>query len=308
MRRRTSWPLSAVGAATLAGAGALAWSAGFEVRSFRLRRVEVPVLAPGSRPLRVLQISDLHLTPSQRRKREWVRALAGLQPDMVVDTGDNLAHRHAVPAVLDALGPLLELPGAFVMGSNDYYAPTVKNPLRYLMPDDGVRVHAGELPVEDLREGLLAAGWVDLDNARGRLKVDHRQVALVGTEDAHIRRDRYVEVAGPPDPSADLAVAVVHSPYRRLLNPITADGWPLILAGHTHGGQVCVPGVGALVTNCDLPRSQAKGLSTWRSGGSQSWLHVSAGLGTSPYAPVRFACPPEATLLTLVERPDGHLG
>lgn len=308
MHRPTSPALTALAGGALAGAAALGWAAGYEVRAFRLRRVTVPVLASGQRPLRVLHISDMHLTPMQRRKREWVRALAGLQPDLVIDTGDNMAHREAVPTVLDALGPLLEVPGAFVMGSNDYYAPTVKNPLRYLLPDDGQRPHAGRLPTEDLREGLLAAGWLDLDNARGRVKVDHREVELVGTDDAHIRRDRYVEVAGPPDPSADLSMAVVHAPYRRVIDPITADGWSLILAGHTHGGQVCLPGGRALVTNCDLPARQAKGLSTWRAGGQQAWLHVSAGLGTSPFAPIRFACPPQATLLTLVERPADDLG
>jgi predicted MPP superfamily phosphohydrolase len=57
------------------------------------------------------------------------------------------------------------------------------------------------------------------------------------------------------------------------------------------------------VTNCDLPRRQAKGLSEYVHAGKRSLLHVSAGVGTSPYAPIRFACPPEATLLTLVERP-----
>jgi predicted MPP superfamily phosphohydrolase len=57
-----------------------------------------------------------------------------------------------------------------------------------------------------------------------------------------------------------------------------------------------VPLYGALVTNCGLDRGRARGLSRY----DGTWLHVSAGLGTSPYAPVRFACPPEATLLTLV--------
>ncbi len=88
---------------------------------------------------------------------------------------------------------------------------------------------------------------------------------------------------------------------------MVADGFGLVMAGHTHGGQLRVPGVGALVTNCDLPTRQARGLSTWSSGGREAWLHVSAGLGTSPYAPVRFACRPEATLLTLVERPSTGL-
>ncbi|HEX7188213.1 MAG TPA: metallophosphoesterase [Actinomycetes bacterium] len=296
------WPLSLVGYGAAAGVACLAWGAGYEVRSFRLRRVEVPVLSPGSRPLRVLHVSDLHMTPGQRSKREWVRSLAGLEPDLVIDTGDNLGHREAVPAVLDALGPLLERPGAFVMGSNDYYEPTFKNPVRYLLPLGEPELTNRRLPTEDLRDGLVAAGWLDLGNARGRIKADHREIELVGTEDAHIRADRYADVAGPADPAADLALGVTHAPYKRVLDAMTADGFPLILAGHTHGGQLCIPGYGALVTNCDLPPSRAKGVSEHAHAGRRSLLHVSAGLGTSPFAPVRFACPPEATLLTLVAR------
>jgi predicted MPP superfamily phosphohydrolase len=267
----------------------------------------VPVLKPGSRPLRVLHISDLHLTPGQQRKRQWVRALAGLEPDLVVNTGDNLAHQDAVPSVMDALGPLLERPGVFVLGSNDYYAPVLKNPARYFLPNGGPQVPSARLPWGDLRDGLTAAGWLDLNNARTRIKADHREIEVVGTDDPHIRRDRYAEVAGRADAAADLSLGVVHAPYRRVLDPMTADGFGLILAGHTHGGQLCLPGLGALVTNCDLPRRQAKGLSVHRAGdagATRSLLHVSAGLGTSPYAPVRFACPPEATLLTLVAGPD----
>jgi predicted MPP superfamily phosphohydrolase len=297
-------PLGVLAGGTAVGAVCLAWAAGYEVHAFRLRRVEVPVLLPGQRPLRVLHVSDLHLTPYQQKKKDWVRALAGLEPDLVVDTGDNLGHDAAVPEVLDALGPLLERPGAFVMGSNDYYAPMYKNPLRYLLPRRPVRLGKKRLPTEDLRAGLLAAGWVDLDNARARVKVDHRELELVGTDDAHIRADRYQEVSAPADQSADLSIGLTHAPYRRVLDPMVADGLALVIAGHTHGGQVCVPGVGALVTNCDLPRRQAKGLSTWQSAGRSAFLHVSAGLGTSPFAPIRFACPPEATLLTLVARPS----
>jgi predicted MPP superfamily phosphohydrolase len=75
-----------------------------------------------------------------------------------------------------------------------------------------------------------------------------------------------------------------------------------MLAGHTHGGQVCVPGFGALVTNCDIPRRQVKGVSSWTHDDRTAALEVSAGLGTSVWAPVRFACRPEATLLTLTAR------
>ena len=287
-----------VGALAAAGAGALAYAAGVEVRSYRLRRATVPLLPPGSAPLRVLHLSDVHLTPRQQSKIDWLRNLAANEPDLVVNTGDNLAHPESVPVLLDAIGPLLDRPGVFVRGSNDYWAPTFKNPARYLLPDDGKRVHGQMLPWRDLTAGFTAAGWLDLNNARGSLTLgDGRRASFVGTDDPHIRRDRYEreDVGGRPD-AADLQMAVTHAPYQRILDAFAADGWPLILAGHTHGGQLCVPGFGALVTNCDLDRSRAKGLSRHRA----SWLHVSAGLGTSPFAPVRFACPPEASLLTLV--------
>ena len=117
-------------------------------------------------------------------------------------------------------------------------------------------------------------------------------------DDPHIGRDKYDDVSGPFDPGADLALAVAHAPYLRVLNPMAEDGTHLIMTGHTHGGQLRVPGYGALVTNCDLDTTRARGLSQHRA----SALHVSAGLGTSPYAPFRFACPPEASLLTLTSR------
>ncbi|HZY29077.1 MAG TPA: metallophosphoesterase [Jiangellaceae bacterium] len=282
-------------------AGCLAYAAGYEVRAFRLRRFDVPVLPSGSRPLRVLHVSDLHMTPGQDRKKAWVRGLAALEPDLVVNTGDNLAHQHAVPTVLNALEPLMDRPGVFVGGSNDYYAPKLKNPARYLLPSDRHRhVHGGHLPWKDLRDGFVDAGWVDLTNARASLAVDGRTLTFAGVDDPHTGLDRYTDIAGPPD-RADVAIGVTHAPYQRILDAMTADGYGLVLAGHTHGGQLCVPGWGALVTNCDLDTRRARGLARHRAadGGKSSWLHVSAGLGTSPYAPVRFACFPEATLLTL---------
>ncbi len=286
------------------GVGCLAWAAGYEVRAFRLRRVDVPVLAPGSAPLRVLHLSDLHLTPRRRETVDWVRGLAALEPDLVVDTGDNLAHADAVPTTLEALEPLLHLPGAFVLGSNDYYGPRPKNPLAYFAGPSMLQGKAPRLPSGDLVAGLRGPGWVDLTNSAGSLEVAGRRVDLVGVDDPHLRRDDYPAARRlrPTDDGADVRLAVAHAPYLRVLDAMTDDEPDLVLAGHTHGGQVAVPGVGALVTNCDLPRRYAKGLHRWRHDDAETWLHVSAGLGTSPFAPIRFACPPEATLLTLVAR------
>ncbi|WP_030677793.1 metallophosphoesterase [Streptomyces sp. NRRL B-1347] len=308
MRARYAVPLGI----TATAAAGIAYSVGIEARSFRLRRVTVPVLPPGMRPLRILQVSDIHMVSGQRKKQRWLRSLAGLRPDFVVNTGDNLSDPEGIPEVLDALGPLMDFPGAYVFGSNDYYGPKPRNPARYLLEKvQGRHGLNGNPPAvgvvhiqwEDLRDGFDAAGWVNLTNTRGTLKIDGYEIALTGLDDPHIKRDRYAQVAGGPDTSADFSMAVVHAPYLRSLDAFTADGYPLVLAGHTHGGQVCVPFYGALVTNCDLDTDRVKGLSTHEAGGHTSYLHVSAGCGANRYTPFRFACPPEATLLTLTERP-----
>ncbi|WP_315095439.1 metallophosphoesterase [uncultured Cellulomonas sp.] len=302
------------GALALAGAGALAYASLVEVRWYTLREVTVPVLPPGQNPLRILHVSDLHLLPGQRRKVDWVRDLASLDPHLVVDTGDNWAHLDAMPALLEALEPHLAVPGAFVLGSNDYVAPMPKNPARYLLPDARRRSapRPAELPWRELTSRFRSAGWIDLTNRRDVLKVDGRVLSLVGTDDAHLDRDDFPASRGADDARGgsapvDLHLGVTHAPYRRVLDAMHADDVDLAIAGHTHGGQLALPFWGALVTNCDLDTRRAKGLHGWPGprpdqpgGAGSTWLHVSAGLGTSPYAPVRFACRPEATLLTLV--------
>ena len=306
-----------VGGTALGGTAVLAWSL-LEARSPVLRRVQVPVLARGEAPLRLLHLSDLHLTPRGTAERDWVAGLAALEPDLTVVTGDMLAHQRAVPTVVAALGELLRRPGVFVLGSNDYHEPSARNPLRYFMGPSRLEREPTPLPTGDLVAALTDAGWLDLTNTRGTLRVAGRGVRFVGVDDPHIGRDRMP----PPEPlgrhgrdEGVLRLGVAHAPYLRVLDAMTEDGADLVLAGHTHGGQVCVPGYGALVTNCDLPRAYAKGLFAWspstparpaqdRLGeAASSWVHVSAGLGTSPFTPVRLACRPEATLLTLVPRP-----
>lgn len=297
-----------LGIGALTGAATLAYSAGIEVRSFVVRRVEVPVLPPGHRPLKVLHVSDLHLTPYQGRKRRWLASLADLEPDLVVNTGDNLSHQDSVAPVVEGFGRLLDVPGVFVFGSNDYFAPSVRNPLWYLLPDDGRRnTGTPKLPWKDLRAGFERHGWVDLTNTSAWLEVLGTTLAFTGVDDPHLQYDDLQTVAGPAPADADLRIAVAHAPYLRVLDQYARDGYDITFAGHTHGGQVCLPLKGAVVTNCDLDTGRAKGLhrhpADSRPGDpGSSWLHVSAGAGTSPYAPVRLCCRPEATLLTLLPR------
>lgn len=255
---RTLGAVTGIGVA--GGLTTLAYAAGIEVRNFVVRRVEVPVLPAGHRPLKVLHVSDLHLTPSQGAKRRWLASLADLEPDLVVDTGDNLAHQDSVDPVVEGLGRLLDVPGVYVMGSNDYFSPTLRNPLWYLFPDDGTRhVHTPKLPTHDLRAAFDGHGWHDLTNTRTRLSVGGTTIAFAGVDDPHLGYDDLAAVSGPAPDDADLRIGVAHAPYLRVLDQYARDGYDLTLAGHTHGGQVCLPWR-AIVTNCDLEPARASTL------------------------------------------------
>jgi predicted MPP superfamily phosphohydrolase len=248
--------------------------------------------------LRILHLSDLHMLPRQHGKQRWLRDLGRLVPDLVVLTGDVISSADAGPAVLDALEPLLDRPGMFVPGNNDYFVPTLKNPARYLTGRE--KAPEGEpLDWDGFARELAATGWLDLTQRRVSLDVDGRRIDVRGVDDPHLERDRLDEVAGPADPDAGLRLGLAHTPEPRVLDAFTADGVDLLLAGHTHGGQVRLPGVGALVTNCGIDRPRARGLAPYGARGRSSWLHVSAGVGTGPYSPLRLGCRPEATLLTV---------
>ena len=300
-------PQAMLGTTVAVGAAVFGYAAVIERNWFTLRRYQVPVLPAGSRPLRILHISDTHLTPGRHRLLSFLRTLDALEPDLVVNTGDSIAHEQAVTPLLEALGPLLDRPGVFVFGSNDLYSPVAKNPARYIWRTSAEerRRHVPDLPWQELGAGMEAAGWMNANNNRSRIKVGDFDIEVAGVHDSHIARDRYEKIAGPADETADLRLGVMHSPEPQIMDRFVADGFDLLLAGHTHGGQVCLPVYGTLVTTCGIEPARARGLHQHPAGPGprrRAYLHVSAGLGTSPYAPVRFACRPEASLLTLVPK------
>ncbi|QEV99318.1 metallophosphoesterase [Microbacterium caowuchunii] len=301
--------LAAVTAVGAAGLGAAVWGVGIERYLFTVREHDVRVLPPGSRPLRVLHVSDAHMAPWQHRKQEWMATLAALEPDLVVNTGDNLGHADGLAGLRHAFDGLRGIPGVYVHGSNDRYAPTPRNPLRYFMGPSEKDPTVPQMDTGSLDRYLSdELGWTGIDNTAATLDVAGLRIDAFGVDDAH--RDWDDLDALPPlrvqqrdAGSADLVLGVTHAPYRRVLDRFTDLGADLLLAGHTHGGQVRIPlSSKALVANCDIPLDQARGLSTWSHGGRDVPLNVSAGIGHSIYAPVRFGCRPEVTLLTLLPR------
>lgn len=288
-----------LGAAALAGLGLAAWG-NTELRRFELKDITVPLLPPGTlrgrEEFRLLHLSDLHMIPGQTTKEEWVSALDSLDPDLVVNTGDNLSDERAVPDVLRALGPLLDRPGMFVFGTNDYWAPQLPNPFKYLF---GIRRIPSyiDLPWRDMRAAFIERGWQDATHQRLEFQVGPVRIAAAGVDDPHHELDDYSLIDGPPNPDADLSLALLHSPEPRVLSSFEQDGYQLSLSGHTHGGQLCLPGSKALVTNCGIDRERVQGLHDF----GRMKMHVSNGLGTSKFVPLRLFCRPSATLLRITE-------
>jgi predicted MPP superfamily phosphohydrolase len=269
---------------------------------WRLREFDLELLPANSKPLRILHLSDLHIAPNQPDKTAWVRSLAELKPDLVINTGDNLSDVDAVPLAIEALEPLFEFAGAFVWGSNDYFAPQPRNPLRYLLgPSKAPSKPRRSIELRPLADRFTKAGWLDLNNQSGALKLGDTSIGLLGLNDPHEGLADFASLSKQADQvgSAELVIGVAHAPYLRVIESFARQGAKLVLAGHTHGGQVCLPGGRALVSNCDLPPKFARGLSGWSFEGHDTMLHVSAGIGTSQFAQYRLFCPPEASLITL---------
>ena len=317
MLRHSSVPrtaAAALGTVAALGAATLAYGVFVERNRFTVRHEVLPVLEPGARSITVLHLSDLHMAPWQTRKQEWVRSLALLEPDLIVSTGDNLGHVDGIEGIEYALDVFAGVPGVFVNGSNDYFGPQAKNPLRYFTgPSSAPTKKAATLDIARLESYFEdRLGWLSLNNKARAISLRGSNLEFFGVNDAHRGWDRLDQLPGTIEDMREnvgwhddldgpeaVAIGVTHAPYRRVLDSFVNYGAEVIFAGHTHGGQVRFPGGPALVTNCDIPREQASGLSVWHHARHAAFLNVSAGLGTSVYAPVRFACPPEAVVVTL---------
>ncbi|MBF4562950.1 metallophosphoesterase [Microbacterium sp. VKM Ac-2870] len=308
--------LAAVSAAGAVAVGATVWGTCIERFLFTVRRHELAILPAGSPSVTVLHLSDAHMAPWQRRKQEWIAQLAEqTQPDLVINTGDNLGHVDGLLGIRAAFDPLRGVPGLFVHGSNDVWGPSARNPLRYFRgPSHGA--HSAERLDTPAMDSYFTddLGWTNLNNAAAIVDAAGLRIEAFGVSDAHRGWDDLavlpsaIEAARHPRPfrsapEADLVLGVTHAPYQYVLDRFVELGADAIFAGHTHGGQVRIPfSPSALVANCDIPLDQARGLSSWSVDGRRVPLNVSAGLGHSIYAPVRFGCRPEASVLTLHAR------
>lgn len=282
----------------LAAAIAIAYGMTFARWRFVIHHSEAHVLPKGSKSIRVLHISDVHMAPWQNRKQAFIKSLSSEAPDLIINTGDNLGHQNVIHNVIDSYSEILKFPGVFVNGSNDYYAPRVKNPFGYLrapsIPDN-----SRPLATDELTNAFENHGWKNLNNRSTELEINGTKIGFIGVDDPHDKLDDLSTVTKLRN---ELIIGVAHAPYRRVIESFAEAGADIMFAGHTHGGQVRFPLIGALTTNSDLPTKYAKGLSAWLFNEKVMLLNVAAGLGNSIYAPVRFWNRPEVRVITLLPK------
>ena len=287
-----------LGAITGTGA-ALGAYALYEPYRFRLVTHDL-ICHPSVPELTVLHISDTHLGVNDRARIQWLGGLPdrlGLTPDLVLATGDLVQDDSGIDPLVEIFASLeARLGRFFVLGSHDYYQANFQSYAKYWTGKRNPRApHADS---DRLRDGLQNKGWVQLHNRSEIIESEGLRVRLAGVDDPYLGRHETDHIERTHDD--DCAIGLMHSP--ELVSEFALAGFDLVLAGHTHAGQVRLPFAGALVTNCSLPTPLAGG--PHRIGGS--WLHVSPGLGTGRFSPIRFNCRPEATLLRL--RPGNPLG
>jgi predicted MPP superfamily phosphohydrolase len=276
------------------------WSLTWARWRFIVHHSEAAVLPKGSKDIRVLHISDIHMAPWQSRKQQFIANLIDLQPDLVVDTGDNLGHKDVIAITINSLESLLSVPGVFVNGSNDYYAPRFKSPIEYLFRPSTPK-RENPLATTAMTDEFESRGWKNLNNRAATIEINGVKFGFIGVDDPHDELDDIssLNASAKTLGNVDVIVGVAHAPYRRVIEAMAAEGASIMFAGHTHGGQVRLPFIGALTTNSDLPNKHAKGLSAWAFEERVMLLNVVAGLGNSIFAPIRLFNRPEVRVITL---------
>ncbi|HEX2044384.1 MAG TPA: metallophosphoesterase [Gaiellaceae bacterium] len=271
-------PPAILGAAGAAAAGGLAWSL-WEAQWVELRErdVRLPGLPPELDGFRLLHLSDFHLGTLSLNGRSLEQATewAGeREVDLVAITGDLVSRPRGRAALERALARLRARWGVFaVLGNHDVAA--TRDPFS----------RPAELGRLDGASARL------LEHEAAELEVNGRLVQIAGADP----RRRGLGLATLADRDADLRILLTHFPDDA--DRVPPDAFHLVLAGHLHGGQICVPAPGGKLRLSHLRAAYWEGLFE-RPGGA---LHVSRGLGTT-FVPFRLLARPEATILTLRTR------
>lgn len=258
----------------------------YETRRLRVERVRVclPNLPEALRGLRIVHISDLHMRPSRLLAPLFERLVEEVNrtdADLVLVSGDLAAGAENMPLAARLLSRMSSRCGLFVTLGNHDVNVTMERWLQGI--EEG-------FDVEVLRGILAGEGVRLLHNEAVTVEIAGRRVAIVGVGDASCGLDD-LRSATADLPAADLVIVVEHSPD--ILDRPGIEVADLVLCGHTHGGQMMIPGWGSVWAPVWRDRRRGAGLLAC----GDVACHVSRGVGVT--WPVRVGCPPQLAILEL---------
>lgn len=267
-----------------------------EPRWFHLGHVRVPVRGEFPGPLRILHITDTHLRKGHATtaKMRFLKGLAEHEVDFVFATGDMIDNPSGIEYCVEALDALKPRYGTyFVLGGHDHNDITILDTLHHLTHFRTSRRATRANEVDRLQEQLKEVGVTTLVNENVRVPVDNGEIVLIGLDDPFLdRHDLDGAMEGIAD--GDATIMLVHAPD--IVDEIAEHGIDAVFCGHTHGGQIRVPFIGAMVTRCSLDPREACGLLRRKN----TAFHLNRGLGAGWMTDFRFWCRPEATIVDLV--------
>lgn len=293
------WALGFLAGCIGVGAGVYAYARS-ETRQYRREFLRVEPREPekesskeaGSpKRLRILHISDLHLTSNDsKQKLDFLADVTDDDYDFVFLTGDIFQHDDSIKHAAKLLSRRPRIGAYAVLGNHDYYKYSMFNKivgrifpaLRH--PDNQNR------DVEPLVAALEKVGYTVLRNEASYL--ESSGICIVGVDWPGIKKNKLLELVSR-SPGDWLVLALFHLP--RDLAAYNDAGVHYAFGGHTHGGQIRVPGVGAIITDSELERHEASGI-TYR---GRTTIHVSRGLGADPRTNYRLFCPPQASVIEI---------
>lgn len=284
------------------GLAAGVWAVCVERKLLGVRRLSLPCEDLRLPPLKILHVTDTHFQGRDEWLLRFFRRLAAEETfDLVLLTGDVIDNARGLDSAAELAALFTPRIGGFaVLGGHDYIEfGMVRSYLRLIVRSRLPQPLPGGT-AEELTRRLEAGGMTVLRDSHVQVDApDGTPFALVGLRDACVFE---LDVAGAwRDIPADMPVMVIaHSPDA--LAGVSARNASLAFFGHTHGGQVRLPWLGAVITHTKLGRRFARGL--FRCG--ETVFSVSSGAGTCRWMPARFLCRPEVTVATLEPRGRGR--
>lgn len=281
--------------ASAALAGLSLYSFFVEPHRFTIRHKSVHLKGPDHAPLSVLHLSDFHFYKGKIARKKFLHRLAQRIQEKPVDfifiTGDLIDDDSGIDLCIEALRPLKAKYGVYaVLGNHDY----IHVQLRDIFTSTGTlhKKVRKQNDVERLVRELAAIGVTVLRNERLSVDIEGAPVTLVGIDDPYIYKDDIPKAFAGFQKNGPCLV-LVHSPER--YREIAENGADMVFSGHTHGGQIRIPGVGPVVTRSDAPREYCYGLN--RLNGTT--YYTTCGLGVGRITHVRLFCRPEVVFFQL---------